>query len=435
MASSDPLGLFASGLPPEMAAEWSGLTRQQAIEQALLQQSMQPLGGTLDAGRFKVARSPLEGVAKIVQAFMAQKGLDAGDKKMADLGQRYQQGQADEVSRYVQRKAGTPGTSEAIIDETANQGEGAPATINAPGVAADPRGAVQMAILSRNPMLQKLGTLDLTHMNRQEDLSVADKRARELQGNLLADRALGRDQTEQMRRDLAAQAQASTAQIEAGRRADRAAAEAGRREDRAARLNQNPKPPKDFRWADDGSMAVIPGSATDLKMKAAKTKDERGKALLDSTLDAEIGNIDKLIGSEEIDPKTGKPTVPEHPGLNASVGVIASRIPTLRQDTADAEALQDSLRSKASISSLQTIRGTAGAIGTLTEKEWPRLEALKATLQATQGTPQFRQSLKEYRTELQRVKRLGSEALTAGADGLSVDEQAELLQLRKALGR
>lgn len=151
-------------------------------------------------------------------------------------------------------------------------------------------------------------------------------------------------------------------------------------------------------------------AAADSKASASKEKELRSKALLDSTLDAEINNINKLIGDDVPDPKTGKAR-PEHPGLNASVGVIASRIPTLRQDTADAEALQESLRSKASISALQTIRGTAGAIGTLTEKEWPRLEALKATLQASQGTPQFRQSLKEYRDELRRIKRLGGEAI------------------------
>lgn len=152
--------------------------------------------------------------------------------------------------------------------------------------------------------------------------------------------------------------------------------------------------------------------AADNKIKAALEKDAKGKALLDSTLDAEINNINKLIGDDVPDPKTGV-LRKEHPGLNASVGVIASRIPTIRQDTADAEALQESLRSKASISALQTIRGTSGAIGTLTEKEWPRLEALKATLQASQGTPQFRQSLAEYRDELRRIKRLGGEIVSA----------------------
>ena len=175
------------------------------------------------------------------------------------------------------------------------------------------------------------------------------------------------------------------------------------------------KPPKDFMWnADKTEQVVIPGSATDIKTKALKAKDFRNKALLDSSLDAEIANIDKLVNNP-----TGNKTKYGmlHPGLKAMVGPVDSRFPTFLTDTANAEALLKSLQSKASISSLQTIRGTSGSIGSLTEKEWPRLESLKATLQETQGTEQFVQSLKEYRDELLRIKRLGAESLsdTSGA--------------------
>lgn len=164
MPAADPFGLSASGIPPELQAEYRGLTRQQAIQEALLQQSLQPTGGVIDAGRFKVARSPWEGLAKVAQAYMARQGLADGDKRMADLGGRYQSMTADEVRRYQQMKSGTPGTSETIIDEQADGGVGAPATINAPGVAGDPRAAITQAMLSRNPMLQKLGAMDYAQM-------------------------------------------------------------------------------------------------------------------------------------------------------------------------------------------------------------------------------------------------------------------------------
>ena len=170
-----------------------------------------------------------------------------------------------------------------------------------------------------------------------------------------------------------------------------------------------PKP--GYRWNASGTeQELIPGSDAWMKWQAQKAKDQRSKQLFESTLDAEITNIDKLIGTDD---GKSKP----HRGLKAAVGPIDVRFPTVLPNTADAEALIQSLQSKASISGLQTIRGTAGAIGTLTEREWPRLEALKATLQQSQSYDQFVQSLKDYRDELRRIKRLGNEVVQEGAEG------------------
>ena len=149
---------------------------------------------------------------------------------------------------------------------------------------------------------------------------------------------------------------------------------------------------------------VKPLNATQqYKLDKLKTADKTNAKLFDASIDAELKNIDKLIGSE---------TAPKlHKGLASATGPIASRLPTGRTDTANAEAYIKSLQSKASINSLQSIRGTAGAIGTMTEREWPRLESMKATLQETQGTDQFIQSLKDYRAELKNMKLKSKEAL------------------------
>jgi response regulator of citrate/malate metabolism len=149
---------------------------------------------------------------------------------------------------------------------------------------------------------------------------------------------------------------------------------------------------------------VKPLTATQqYKLDKLKTADKNNAKLFDSSIDAELKNIDKLIGTED------KPKL--HAGLASATGPIASRIFTGRTDTANAEAYIKSLQSKASINSLQTIRGTAGAIGTMTEREWPRLESMKATLQETQGTDQFVQSLIDYRNELKNMKLKSKEAL------------------------
>lgn len=164
-----------------------------------------------------------------------------------------------------------------------------------------------------------------------------------------------------------------------------------------------PKPRQDYQWNKDRSaMELIPGSDTARKLRDKAKVEQQKKQILDSTIDAEIRNIDKLIGADD-------GSVGQHPGLRRATGPINVRLPTLFTDTANAEALIKSLQSKASISSLQTIRSTSGAVGTLTEREWPRLESMKATLQESQGTPQFIESLKEYRNELRRIKRVAAE--------------------------
>jgi len=174
--------------------------------------------------------------------------------------------------------------------------------------------------------------------------------------------------------------------------------------------SQAEKIPKDFRKKPDGSLEIIPGSPTDMKNKENASVGIK-------TIDAAIGNIDKLIGPVG--------NLKEHPGLRSATGPIDVKTPTLFESTANAEAYIESLQAKASLEGLRTIRGQAGAIGQITEKEWPRLENLLATLQAKQGTNQFIQSLNEYREALLDVKRQISAAEAAGGGGTNIDALLE----------
>lgn len=167
---TDDYGLLASGLPPEIAAQAKGLTRRQAIAQAMLDQSQTPLDGNRMAGGYVVPISPFEGLAKMAQSYFGRKSLDEADKQMADLSGQYQNMTADEVAQYARRKAGSP----AMAPATPNDDEGN-AMPNVAGSAPDPVGAVTSAMTSRNPMLQKLGAMDF--QAQQQDKTRADDRA------------------------------------------------------------------------------------------------------------------------------------------------------------------------------------------------------------------------------------------------------------------
>lgn len=71
----DPYGLAASGVPPEVLLKMQG-SGKEALYQALLAQGLGPIPEPQTKGRFATPLNPLSGVAKVLQAYIGQKGLD-----------------------------------------------------------------------------------------------------------------------------------------------------------------------------------------------------------------------------------------------------------------------------------------------------------------------------------------------------------------------
>ena len=149
---ADPYGLISSGLPPELAAEAMGLKGKQAIMQALLAQSQQPIEAPQVKGRFSAPVSPLQGIAKIAQAYVSSRGLQDADKGYAELGAKYNKGVADALANYEQTKSGTPAKSMAPTTPNDDEGNLNP-TVDMPAVPGNPRKAVTDALI--NPYLNK----------------------------------------------------------------------------------------------------------------------------------------------------------------------------------------------------------------------------------------------------------------------------------------
>lgn len=107
MAQNDPYGLLASGLPAEYASDANSLQRKRAIQDAIMRQSLEPLPAARDAGRFRVAPSPWEGLAKVAQAYMATKGSNRLDQREQELGQRYQSRVQSELEGFKKTAEGS----------------------------------------------------------------------------------------------------------------------------------------------------------------------------------------------------------------------------------------------------------------------------------------------------------------------------------------
>lgn len=86
--------------------------------------------------------------------------------------------------------------------------------------------------------------------------------------------------------------------------------------------------------------------------------------------------------------------------LGSALGPIQSRLPTMRESTADVEALIDTLQSQTFLSQVSQMKGT----GALTESEGKKLTASIQSLNMMQSEKQFRQNLESIRSLMQQAK-------------------------------
>jgi hypothetical protein len=101
------------------------------------------------------------------------------------------------------------------------------------------------------------------------------------------------------------------------------------------------------------------------------------------------------------------------PGLEYAVGLYSAApvIPGTKQ--ADAVAAIENLASRAAVQALGDMREaskTGGAVGQVTEKEWPKLEAQLANLNRKQSLPKFLEELNKFQNMIRSSMRLIDEA-------------------------
>jgi hypothetical protein len=104
----DPYGLADSGLPPELAAQMMGLSKREALAQALLAQSQEELQAHPVKGRFQGAITPIQGAAKVVQALLAQKGVKDVTKEREEVAASRQRATRDALAQYEQARGTDP---------------------------------------------------------------------------------------------------------------------------------------------------------------------------------------------------------------------------------------------------------------------------------------------------------------------------------------
>ena len=158
-----PVNNISLTMPNEYTAEAEAIARRRRLAEAMQAQSMQPIE-RFSSGGIEAPISWTQGLAKMLQAYSANKGHEAATAEQKALAARFRtEGQAD-VGKFMGALQGTPASSENIIDEQANDGMGAPATINAPAVPGDRQKALAIALQSQNPMVHGAGSSLLSQL-------------------------------------------------------------------------------------------------------------------------------------------------------------------------------------------------------------------------------------------------------------------------------
>lgn len=181
-------------------------------------------------------------------------------------------------------------------------------------------------------------------------------------------------------------------------------------------------------------------------LKAEEVAKGEGKAIADIRKDLPAdrqrlamvtGNLDRL--------EKAATDLAQQPGLDKVAGGLAQAyLPNVSEEARNAGTALANLKVQISGAVLQAMRDaskTGGAVGQVTEREWPRLENMIANLDPSQGKAQFLQNLGEVvkyaqgvKTQLQAAYDADAQRAASGSlGGGTTDDPAKALRNKYGL--
>lgn len=352
------MATFDPNLPPEIDAQQQSIAHQQAIAEAMLQRSTAPLQGS--------HLHWTQALAQVLNARQARADIEGGDKARVALGQQYQSGLANEVKRISALRQGqtiTPDPQE--VQQANDQGTPEPR----PTSSGNPRAAIEAALVSQYAPVRQMGVLEHKTFEN-EQTKAADREARSYD-RLMALEAAAQNQSAS-REDRAARADEAAAL----RRELAAQSDATRRE-----LANQSKTPPGYRTKPDGSMEAIPGGPADTKLQGVFNQDTSALQSSEAALDRLAAQVN-LVKNSNLGRITGKTGVlPNIPGSEGS----------------DAKARLDALKYQVGFGVLQEMknnsRSSSSGLGQVTEKEHVYLQGQLGNLERAQSEEEVRRVL------------------------------------------
>ena len=137
------------------------------------------------------------------------------------------------------------------------------------------------------------------------------------------------------------------------------------------------------------------------KLEKAKQQAKQEDVQPEATFSVKtaVGTIDNAL--KQVD------NLLQSPGLSHITGTLAGRTPNVSDVANNAQANLDTLKAQIGVHVLNAMREaskTGGAVGSVTEKEWPIIQNQLGALQQTQTTDQFKKGLNDVKETLNRVR-------------------------------
>lgn len=467
----------------DYGVESASIERRRKLADMMLQGGLSPLEqpGT-PAGGFTPHISPVQGLAKMLQAYVGARGNQQADAQMRALGYRMRDQAGQQLSDFQAAQAPTPGAPAmpaqnfAPSDDAGSAGAMVPGTPE--GAPTPPSRQAQLAAALKlasggNPLTAPMGSKLAEELlkpasadallRRQTSLEthaapsggdlMRDTRSRDqfgqVSGNTAATLAQGQQHwmgvSPYQQQTLAQGAQglglrSQANQIAGGHLANEGSRlnfETGVAPAGVPRLGMSTPPPAAPQapgmppMAPAGPVAAPQGvsqagpavpqaapqpvsaprvsaafperSAVTPKVlaerEAQRPQATQARAQINTFADNVLKDVDELLGDK------GK----GHAGLSGVTGPIFGAAPSLSVSgkSTTAQAVIDALMSKLSIQELQAMREsskTGGAVGQVTEAEWPRLAAAVSTLGQRQTTGEYVKHLNDLKTLLTTMK-------------------------------
>lgn len=333
-------------------AEASEIDRRQKYAEMLRQQSMEPLQSQT-AGGYVIPTSPLQGMAKLLQAYTANKVNDNAINQRNALFGKMDTERSTDMTALVNALRGTPARPQVMGQDDqamiADQGgEANPMTQAVPG---DPNQAAMVALQSRLPDVRQMapGLMNIaeTRQNRQEDRAFRGEQAdaqRQFQMEQL--RMRSEDQRLSQQERIAAQQQLAQMQIQAKQDMVRM----------AAAMRPAPQQPQPqiiqteggiYERGRDGKLIQMMDPATGKPLMPKAAAGKAGKTDVDKTMDLYLAASGGLLSGLE----------------GATTGPIAGRLPAM---TTSAQVAEGGVAAMAPV--LKQLFRVAGE-GTFTDKD------------------------------------------------------------------
>ena len=323
-------------LPTEYDTENESIARRQKYAEMLRQQSLDPLQTNQMAGGYVVPVSPVQGIAKLLQAYQGKRGIEGAEQQRRDLMSRMDTERSTDMAALLKAYGGTPARPQVMGADDQSMiadqgGEANPMTQAVPG---DPNQAAMIALQSRLPDVRQMapGLMQIgeTRQNRLEDREFRageanlnrETRMREFEMRLADARTTAQERASLMR-------EMAQMRIDAQREAAR---------DRAANRPQGQVQVVNtengiFRVMPNGEMAPLIDPATGKTLMPKASAGKAAKTDVDKTMDLYVAASNGLISG--LDNATTGPLAGRLPAMTTSAqiaeGGVAAMAPVLKQ--------------------------------------------------------------------------------------------------------